>query len=380
MFACFGEGEKSIRAITAMTRKAFYIVIYLFCFFLFFEGGARLELSYLYQSGRLRGTDYDWRESWIKRHMKSGVDAFYKFDLYDPTKGWVSKPNLRDMQVFGDRVLNTNSRGLRGKREHNYEKPAGVTRILLLGDSFTCGDEVSDDETYAHYLQEMLPETEVINLGVHGYGHDQMLLMMEEEGVRYQPDIVILGFLPMDMDRNMLSFRDFAKPIYRLDDDLVLDNVPVPTPDEVLKWDWLEPRSLEIFALLHQMIRTKFGLIRREMEQKTVALLARVVDIASSIGARPLLVYLPVYQEINTNPGDVWGEAFLFRTCATIGSVDCFSARPHFTRKLEQGIKFRPHGHYDALGNRIVAEAIRDHLLENGYLPRSHASTRMPTR
>jgi hypothetical protein len=42
---------------------------------------------------------------------------------------------------------------------------------LILGDSFTFGDEVSDNETYSYYLQQMLPHTEVINMGVHGYGH-----------------------------------------------------------------------------------------------------------------------------------------------------------------------------------------------------------------
>jgi hypothetical protein len=39
-------------------------------------------------------------------------------------------------------------------------------------------DEVSDDETYSFYLQEMLPQAEIINMGAHGYGHDQMLILL----------------------------------------------------------------------------------------------------------------------------------------------------------------------------------------------------------
>jgi hypothetical protein len=35
---------------------------------------------------------------------------------------------------------------------------------LILGDSFTFGDEVSDDETYSAHLQAMLPHTEIINM------------------------------------------------------------------------------------------------------------------------------------------------------------------------------------------------------------------------
>jgi len=51
---------------------------------------------------------------------------------------------------------------------------------------------VSDNETYSYYLQKMLPNAEIINMGVHGYGHDQMLIYLEEEGVKYKPDIFII--------------------------------------------------------------------------------------------------------------------------------------------------------------------------------------------
>ena len=94
-----------------------------------------------------------------------------------------------------------NSRGLRGKRDFPYTKNKNKVRILILGDSFTFGDEVSDDETYSARLQAMLPHTEIINMGVHGYGHDQMLILLKEEGIKYQPDIVILGFLALDMSK-----------------------------------------------------------------------------------------------------------------------------------------------------------------------------------
>ena len=71
-------------------------------------------------------------------------------------------------------------------------------------------------------------------MGEHGYGHDQMLLYLEDEGLRYRPDVVVLGFHPFDMERNLLSFRDFAKPRFALEHDaLVLRDTPVPTPEAV---------------------------------------------------------------------------------------------------------------------------------------------------
>jgi hypothetical protein len=351
-----------------MKRKVLVAVIYTLFMVALFEGGARFALSYLYESHQLWEHDYGWRQSWIKRHQSTGKDVYYKFDEYDPTKGWISKPNLRDMRVFDDKILNTTSKGFRGMREHSYDISGDVTRIVLLGDSFTFGDEVSDDEVYARYLQDMLPGAEIINLGVHGYGHDQMLILLEEEGVRYSPDIVIIGFLPMDMLRNMLAFRDFAKPIYRLDGELVLDNVPVPTPDEVLKYDWLRPRFIDLFSVLHHFTREKLGLYDREMEQKTTALLEQMVEISSEAGAIPVIVFLPAESDITADPEPRPGELFLFSACAEIEKAACFSARPRFAEKLSSGVKMKLTGHWDAAGHQTVAESIRDYLLENEYL------------
>ena len=72
-------------------------------------------------------------------------------------------------------------------------------RILILGDSFTFGTNVSDEESYPYYLERLLPGTEVLNMGIEGYGHDQMLLYLKEEGLKYNPDIIIVGFLYCDI-------------------------------------------------------------------------------------------------------------------------------------------------------------------------------------
>src|SRR5687767_9932762 len=54
-------------------------------------------------------------------------------------------------------VQRVNKLGLRGK-ETTVEKPAGVVRILVLGDSFTMGKGVQDDETFAVLLEKALNE------------------------------------------------------------------------------------------------------------------------------------------------------------------------------------------------------------------------------
>ena len=63
----------------------------------------------------------------------------------------------------------------------------------MLGDSITFGTGVGDDETFSHLL-DALPDLEVLNLGVDGYGTDQELIRLEREGLAFGPQVVILNF------------------------------------------------------------------------------------------------------------------------------------------------------------------------------------------
>jgi hypothetical protein len=216
--------------------------------------------------------------------------------------------------VFGNKILNTNSRGLRGKKDFPYIKDKTRLRILILGDSFTFGNEVSDAETYSYFLQQMLPHTEVINMGVHGYGHDQMLILFREEGVKYEPDIVILGFLPLDMPRNVLKFRDFAKPRF-LGGELKLTGVPVPRPEEILEWDWTRPRLVDVFSLMDHKLRTLLGIRDKEIEEITTAILTEMIKSIESVPAIPILAYLPRAREIAMEIAMTRGEAYMFSMC-----------------------------------------------------------------
>ena len=289
--------------------------------------------------------------------------------MYDPYKGWIPKPNLRDVKAYNDKILNTNSKGLRGKKDFPYAKNRERLRILILGDSFTFGDEVSDNETYAHYLQEMLPDTEVINMGVHGYGHDQMLILFKEEGIKYQPDIVILGFLPLDMSRNLLDFRDFAKPRFVLEKgELKLTGTPVPRPEEILRWDWTRPKLLDLFSLIRHSVKKASGLQQREMEAITTAILMELIRSVESIHATPILAYLPRGREIALDVAVTQDEQYMFSVCHLDQRAKCFSTRPYFAEKIAAGETFKSRGHWEPAGHRAVAEAIKRYLVDEGHV------------
>lgn len=156
------------------------------------------------------------------------------FAGYDRILGWGNVPSTSAVQSNKDYkvIVNINSKGMRDK-EYSYEKPKGVLRILVLGDSFTWGAGVENNETFSKFLENILDtNVEVINAGVNGYGTDQEYLFLTTKGYKYRPDIVLLAFCLNDIENNMLDFDGSSripKPRFLLGEDSIrLTNVPVP--------------------------------------------------------------------------------------------------------------------------------------------------------
>ena len=150
------------------------------------------------------------------------------FYIYDEILGWSFRPNTTINTVIWQ-PFTTNSAGLRSQREYSQRPPSDTLRIALFGDSFTAGDEVSDDETWGHQLEIKLNQagirTEVLNFGVTAYGMDQAFLRWQKIGRDYAPDMVIFGFQPENLNRNVNIFSmlyfgrhpPFSKPRFVLD-------------------------------------------------------------------------------------------------------------------------------------------------------------------
>lgn len=99
----------------------------------------------------------------------------------------------------------TSAQGLRD-REYGPKQP-GETRILLLGDSFTMGHTVDEEDTISRLLEsrlaekELLPSPTVINGGMSGAGVWQQWGILRDKGLALEPDWVILQvFMPNDID------------------------------------------------------------------------------------------------------------------------------------------------------------------------------------
>jgi hypothetical protein len=300
-----------------------------------------------------------WKERWLRTGRGGNPREFVKLD---PDLGWVVAADLDGLDYQGVRI-STNSAHMRGRREIPLER-TGAARIAAVGDSYTFGQCVEDDETFPAVLAQRLPDTEVLNLGVMGYGQDQALLRMRRDGLRYRPDVVVFGFHGSDIPRNLLRFRDYGKPRFRLDGgELRLENVPVPAP-AAYRGAW--PPRLWNYAM---MGRDAFASERPEQRQVRLglsrAIVHRMAQDAQAAGAHLAVVYLP--RTGNLDGDGPWGWGWFQRLCEGPKPAPflCVDPTPRFRELLPTRQDVREHFgcHYSALLYRAIGEETAQALL-----------------
>ncbi len=98
----------------------------------------------------------------------------------------------------------TNSRGYRDE-ERTLAKPAGTHRVLALGDSFAWGAGVEFEDAYPQRLERMLRRRrhepwEVVSLARPGMNTVEEAAQLAQEGLAYDPDLVLLGYCLNDSE------------------------------------------------------------------------------------------------------------------------------------------------------------------------------------
>lgn len=146
---------------------------------------------------------------------------------YDSELGWIPRKGMYGDLNYWGKTITILDNGIR----HNgvSAEPRNDTVVLAVGDSFTFGDQVSDDETWPAQL-EKLSRYRILNGGVFGYGLDQTVIRAEKLVALVDPSLLVISFIPEDISRTELSVRSGAsKPFFEVvDGNLDLRNVPVP--------------------------------------------------------------------------------------------------------------------------------------------------------
>jgi lysophospholipase L1-like esterase len=320
---------------------------------------------------RERAREREWR--WAAQHLDMEQPVLLSGYRFDPDVGWAMQPNLKEES------FRTNSAGMRSARDFSEEPVPGHRRILFVGDSYTFGANVRDEETFQAVLErDHLPSWDVINMGVSGYGPDQALLLYEKIGTRYRPDIVVLGFFDRGFFRLFSDFRSYAKPHFALNgnEGLELEGVPVVSPEEL--YGLYASGQRRIGGWHHSYLANiLLGNLYRELQDRHVSrdddsweLMARILrrfrDRATEERSQPFLLILPARPR--ECDGCVYEQlAKLAEEEARALDVPVLSLRPEFLKYPDDSLyQNGGGGHLNARGNELVARLLAGEIRRIG--------------
>lgn len=155
----------------------------------------------------------DVRAPWLRNRMR--VPETIRAPSAFPGVPFLLEPNARVPHEFdsdprgyfgedGTITYRTNAQGWRGPA-FDLEKPKGRFRIVALGDSFTFGAGVREEDLFLTHLQAALDRRspfryEVINLGVMGFNAAHEAALLEHYALSLDPDLVLIFFVLNDAE------------------------------------------------------------------------------------------------------------------------------------------------------------------------------------
>jgi hypothetical protein len=315
----------------------------------------------------------------------------------DPVLGWRHTPN------FQGPMNRMNAAGLRGTREYAPTPPVGVLRIAAFGDSFVYGAEVDNAAGWAGRIESENRDFEVLNYGVAGYGVDQAYLRYLREGKAFSPRVVLMGFIPDDINRATSVYRRFLspgaalfKPRYVLNDhgELVLLEVPLKTPADyehllldpheitrIGRNDYWYPscvydNPLHDYSATLRLACAAGGQVYRRWVDPDRPVKGRFFNEDSSAfkihtalfrafsaavrqnGARPVVVMLPDLKAVarmGRGEPPIYQPLMDYLRNNDLPYLDAADAFRPGDRVIDTRTLFAPGGHYSASGNELVA-------------------------
>jgi hypothetical protein len=251
----------------------------------------------------------------------------------------------------------TNSRGLRD-RDYSLEKPEGVLRVAVIGDSFTLPSGVAIEDSYHSLIEERLNRWhnrvryELINFAVGGYTFEQYLFTIRHKALAYDPDLILIGFCAGN-DDNVHQPDQFPNPYH-------------PLPESYPFYG-----SFAADAVLHKLdsmrIEQEAG---RELAERQSRYLARVFSELAELGRTEDIPIVMVYlsnQPANYKP---------VQEIALANGIEHFVDTSASFRGTElEDYRILPiDNHPNARAHRIFAERIYEYLVRHDLLQRRSPS------
>jgi hypothetical protein len=148
---------------------------------------------------------FDHRQSVLARLTEDDLQRFRE-STGDPVIGWDNRgPDLRrENNCLGEPISYRYDQ--RGARIHDVDQ-GERSEVIIVGDSYTHGDEAQGDETYPAVLAKISGRT-VANHGVGGHGPVQAFLNLQQKAPLYpQALIAVLAIMNENLYRMVNSYR-----------------------------------------------------------------------------------------------------------------------------------------------------------------------------
>lgn len=225
------------------------------------------------------------------RFLRDGARPGYAFVYrYDADLGWAPVPNTR-AAFTGSRTVEVRNNSI-GLRDIEHDR-GGTPKILFVGDSFTWGFDVETKDRFTEILRTRMPQADIVNAGVPGYGTDQELLLLEKIWDAVRPDVVVLIYCS-DNDRfdntSNMRYDGYYKPYLAqaADGRWRFRGQPVPksrrvyfVDDRLVRNSWLARVAVSAWV--------QASVPRITVPDPTERLVAMMRDFAAARGARLLV-------------------------------------------------------------------------------------------
>ncbi|MBY0494604.1 MAG: hypothetical protein K2Y23_10345 [Cyanobacteria bacterium] len=264
---------------------------------------------------------------------------------------------------FRTGAVQLNSAGFR-ERGFAAEKPAGVYRIVAVGDSFTFGNGIRADERYSAILQARLPQHfEVLNFGAAGANTPGHRSLVERLLAEIHPDFVLLQWYVNDVEDDDSSGRPTFHPLMpiRALHNWLNNSSALYT---VANMQWAETQvALGMTASYPDYLRRRLGDENSSDSQLDRNLLLDLVARCRRAGVPLGIVLFP--DTAGTDFGAGYPFAYLHERVLDVcraQNLTCLDLRNDFSKVRDHRLLWanRLDHHPSALANEIAAQRILD--------------------
>ena len=182
-------------------------------------------------------------------------------------------------------------------------------RVVVVGDSFPMGLFVAPNETFPKRLQALVPKSEVLNLGVQGYGPDQELIALSVCAPSLRPDVIVWSLFPSNDLNDLIKNRLFEVAsdgsLRRTTSNPVTEALPMLRTSMLVRF-FLTGRFLkpEVEEALQPVLFTDHE-APQPVTPKTMEIMGAVVrhvkQLAHSLRAPLIALIIPSYEQAQPN-------------------------------------------------------------------------------